>query len=75
MTILVSKDAQFPSASFDVFKNFVQRYTPTDSPTQQLKHGFSALKFNEYAIILVSFEMISKILQAELLRLKMDSLG
>ena len=48
---------------------------PTQTPTQKLKYEFSTLKSQEISSILISFLMIFKALQAELFRIKTDSLG
>ena len=58
VTILVSKDAQLKSASFDMNKKFVQGCPPTQTPTQKFQNDFSVSVSHGIMDILVSFEMI-----------------
>ena len=62
------------SASFDSYQNFVPWRTPTILPTQKFKIWISTWVHHGNLPILVSFSMISKALQTELIRIKIISL-
>ena len=73
MTILVSKDAEFNFASFDMYEKFVQGCPPTQTPTQKFQNEFSVSVSQGNIDILVSFERIFQALQTEPPRFMIDS--
>ena len=70
-----SKDVEFSCASFDPYLKFVGRCPPTPTPTQMLKREFPVFNSQGIDSSSVSFQMILKALQSELLRLKFYSLS
>ena len=65
MTTLVSKDVKFYCAYFDIYEKFVVG-SPTKTPTQMLKRGFSIFTSEKIGPTLVSFQMIFEALQFQI---------
>ena len=72
VTILVSKDAQLKSASFDMNEKFAPGCPPTQTPTQMIQNEFLIPDSHGIIDILVSIEMIFQALQIELSRLMIE---
>ena len=60
---LASKGAEFSFASIDPREKIGGGCTPTQTPTQKSKRGFSILSFQEIGSSLVSFQMIFEALK------------
>ena len=75
VTILVSKDAQFNFASFDMYEKFVQDCPPTQTPTQKFQNEFLRSGSHGIIDILVSIEMIFQALKTELSRFMIGSVN